>query len=239
MKNDLSRARQMRLARWAGAVYLAFIAAFAAATFFESKPIVHNDAAGTAKAILAAQEFFRLGVVMELVAALLFLLAAWMLYVLLKPAGRNLALLFLLLNAVGVGIECVDVLIRFTALTIDRTVASTALQADQLQALALIFLKFSDNGNLVTALFYSVWLFPLGFLVIKSRLLPKIFGILLFADGISLLICFVQMWFFPGYERWMYPLYPVMFVAEFGLGLWLVIKGARVVEPAPSASASQ
>jgi hypothetical protein len=64
-------------------------------------------------------------------------------------------------------------------------------------------------------------------LVFKSGFLPRILGILLIADGVSLLICFFQLWFFPDYEKMTYPLYPVMFVAEFGLSLWLIIKGVR------------
>ncbi len=216
----------------AGLLYLAFIITFATSTFIQGRPIVWEDAAATANAIAAAQEMFRLGVTMELVAALLFLLTAWALYVLFKPVNKDLALLFLLLNLVGVGIECVDTLIHFAALMLDTGSASmTAFKPDQLQTLGLIFLKVSSSGNMVCSLFYAVWLFPLGVLAITSRLLPKVFGILLILDGISLMICFVQMWFFPGYEKWMYPLYPVMFIAEFGLGLWLAIMAVKAGDP--------
>ena len=88
-------------------------------------------------------------------------------------------------------------------------------------------LMLNINGNVVMVLFYGLWLFPLGYLVFKSGFLPKILGILLIADGVSLLICFFQLWLFPGYEKMTYPLYPIMFVAEFGLSLWLIIKGVK------------
>jgi len=45
-----------------------------------------------------------LGLVVALLSAFLFLMAAWGLYVLLRPVNRDLALLFLVLNAVGVAI---------------------------------------------------------------------------------------------------------------------------------------
>jgi hypothetical protein len=96
---------------------------------------------------------------------------------------------------------------------------------EQLQSLSMLMLNI--NGNVVLVLFYGLWLFPLGYLVFKSGFLPRILGILLIADGVSLLICFFQLWFFPDYEKMTYPLYPVMFVAEFGLSLWLIIKGVR------------
>jgi len=63
--------------------------------------------------------------------------------------------------------------------------------------------------------------------VVKSRLVPKVLGVLLLLDGSALLVCFVQLSIFPGYEKWMYPLYPIMLIAELGLGLWLAIKGVK------------
>lgn len=48
---------------------------------------------------------FRLGLVVAFVSAFLFLMAAWGLHVLLRPVNKDLALLFLLLNTVGVAIQ--------------------------------------------------------------------------------------------------------------------------------------
>lgn len=38
----------------------------------------------------------------------------------------------------------------------------------------------------------------------------------------------------PGREKWTYPLYPVMFVAECGFALWLAIMGVKEQGPAPN-----
>jgi hypothetical protein len=103
-----------------------------------------------------------------------------------------------------------------------------AFKADQLQAQAMLFLNLSGSGNVITGLFYGVWLFPLGYLVVKSGFLPRILGILLILDGFCLLIGFFQLCLFPGHENLIYPLYPVMFIAEFGLALWLLIKSVKV-----------
>ena len=58
---------------------------------------------------MASASQFRIGFVLDLVSAVLFLLTAWALYVLLKPVNKNLALLFLLLNLGGVAV-CVLVI---------------------------------------------------------------------------------------------------------------------------------
>lgn len=231
MNDQLNQVSPPRIARMAGLLYLAYIVIFADSSFIQGKPIAWGNAAATANAIVAAQGLFRLGVTMELIAALLFLLAAWALYVLFRPINRDLALLFLLLNLVGVVIECVATLIHFSALIAYQYSTSTGASGpDQLQTLGLLFLKVSSGGGMVTVLFYGAWLFPLGYLAIKSRLLPKIFGVLLILDGVSLMICFVQLWFFPAYQKWTYPLYPVMFIAECGLALWLAIMGVKLSE---------
>jgi hypothetical protein len=236
MTNITGDVGPQKIARIAGLLYLLYIAIFAFSTFIQGKPVVPGNAAATAKNIVASEWLFRIGFTSEVLAALLFLLTAWSLYVLLKPVGESLALIFLLLNLCGVAVECVTTLIHFAALPLSSGAAYlSALRTDQLQALAMLSLNLSGSGNMITALFYGAWLFPLGYLVIKSNFLPRLLGILLILDGASLWICFFQLCLFPGYEKMTYPLYPVMFIAECGLALWLLIKGVKVQkEPASS-----
>ena len=202
-----------KIARIAGVLYLIYIILFASSTFIPQN-------------IITQEGLFRIRNAMELISSVFFLLSAWALYVLLKPIHKNLALLFVLLNMVGVAVECICILIHYAALLpIHMDEYLKVLSHEQLQALSMLMLNI--DGNVVMVLFYGLWLFPLGYLVFKSGFLPKILGILLIADGVSLLICFFQLWFFPGYEKMTYPLYPIMFVAEFGLSLWLIIKGVK------------
>ncbi len=156
-------------------------------------------------------------------------MAAWALYVLLKPVNKNLSLLFLLFLAAGVAMECINLANHFAALLLlSNADYLKAFKVNQIQTLAMIFIRISGAGGSITALFYGVWLFPLGYLVLKSGFLPRFLGILLICDGCAVLLCFFQIFLFPGYEKIMYPLYPVMFIAEFGLSLWLIIKGVKI-----------
>ena len=218
-----------KAAKRAGLLYLIFIVTFAVSFFIQSKPIVSGDEAATARNILASQSLFRFGFMLELISAVFFLLSAWALYVILKPVNENLAFLFVLLLLAGVAIECVGKASHFVALTLLSSADySKVFQAGQLQGLAMLFLGLDNIGGSISALFYGVWLFPLGYLVIKSGFLPRILGILLIADGFCVLICFFQIFLFPGYEKLTYPLFPVMFIAEFSLGLWLMIRGVKI-----------
>src|SRR5665647_2313966 len=82
------------LARITGALYLAFIATSVLANVLGH--IGLGDAQQIYGAITTTEWSFRLGLVVAFVSAFLFLMAAWGLYVLLRPVNQDLALLFLL-----------------------------------------------------------------------------------------------------------------------------------------------
>jgi hypothetical protein len=85
--------------------------------------------------------------------------------------------------------------------------------------------------SFVTAqLFFSTWLFPLGYLVYKSGFLPRFLGVLVILDGFADLFWFLQALLLPAYPAISYPAWVLGFIAEFGLALWLLIKGVKVVD---------
>ena len=198
-----------------------------------SKLIVFGDAATTAKNIMASAWQFRIGVMSDLLAAVLFLLTAWALYVLLKPVNKNLALLFLLLNLGGVAIQCFSDLFLFASqLLLSGADYLKVFQADQLQALAMFFLNLYQNGYWISQIFFGAWLFPLGYLVFKSGFLPRILGIVLMIHCVAWLMTSLQFFLFPGFDAIKYVSWPLGFIAEFGLTLWLLIMGVKDQKPA-------
>lgn len=226
------------IARTAGALYLIYIVTgILADVIGRSSLIVYGDAAITAGNIVASEWQFRIGFVGDLVAGVLFLLTAWALYVLLKPVHKNLALLFLLLNLGGVAIQCSNDLNLLAVLQLAKGADTLKIyQAGELQALAMFFLILYKNGFWISQIFFGAWLFPLGYLVFKSGFLPKILGIVLMIHCFAWLMTFLQFFLFPGYEVLTYLSYPLGFVAEFGLTLWLLIKGTKDQTPAAAHS---
>ena len=113
-------------------------------------------------------------------------MTAWGLYVLLRPVNEDLALLFLLLNAVGVAIQCASMFPLISAmLTGDAGSRMQAFSAAQLEGLAYLSINVYKTGFVTAQLFFGMWLFPLGYLVYKSRSLPRFLGVLLMLDGIG------------------------------------------------------
>jgi hypothetical protein len=212
----------------AGLFYIIFILTFALASYIRSQIIVFGDAVATANNIVTSQDLFRLGFLSELVSALFFFLAAWALYVLLRPVNKNLALLFLLLNLAGVVVESLNMLNLLAPLTIlNGADYLKAFPATQLQALAMSSLYSYSNGIMIAQLFFGTWLLPLGYLLYKSHLVPRILGILIIIDFFGVLSWFLQFFFLPDYGILSYPGLAVSFIAEVSLSLWLLIMGVK------------
>ena len=217
-----------KTARIAGALYFLYMVATIFADASRTKLIVFGDAMATANHILASEQLFRIGFVSDVLAGVLFLLAAWALYVLLKPVNKNIALLFLLLNLGGVAVQCINMLNLFSAvLLLSGTDYLKVFQMDQLQSLAMFFLYLYKNGFMIAQFFYAAWLFPLGYLVFKSGYLPKVLGIILMIECFGWLLYPFQFFLFPAYEVISYLSFAVGFIGEFGLTLWLLIMSAK------------
>ena len=232
IKNHIQDIPPNKIARIAGCFYLIFIVTLVLSSAIRSKLIVFGDAAVTANNILSSQGLFLSGFMSEILSAVFFNLAAWALYVLLKPVNKNYALLFLLLNLGGVIVEIINMLNLYTPLLLlSGADYLNVFQADQLQALAMVFFYSYSKGFLIAQIFFSTWLLPLGYLLYKSRFVPRFLGILVIMDFFGVLIWFLQSFLLPGYAILTYPGLAVSFTAEVGISLWLLIKGVKNPEP--------
>jgi hypothetical protein len=102
--------------------------------------------------------------------------------------------------------------------------------AAQLEGLALLSVNVYRTGWVTAQLFFGRWLLPLGYLVYKSKFLPRFMGILLMLDGIFVLVWFLQALLLPDYPAIHYPGLAVSFIAEVGLALGLLVKGVKVID---------
>lgn len=220
-----------KTARIAGLLYLLhFVFFFVADNGVHYTAVSPLDAAATVNQIMASERLFRIGFVSFVLAALFFLLAAWALYVLLKPVNKELALLFVFLNLGGVVIQCASLFSEFGA----QSLLSGAdylkvFPEEQLQALAMLLLMVYKNGFMIAQIFLGLWVLPLGYLVIKSGYLPKILGIFLLIDCLALLVWAFQFFlFYPENAVISGLCLAISFIAEFLFCLWLVIKGVNI-----------
>ena len=221
------------LARITGGLYLAFVLALILADVFAHIGVGDVDLAFEALTTDSTQ--FTVGLTFALLSAFLFVMAAWGLYVLLRPVNRELALLFLLLNAIGVAIQVASyVPLILAMLATEASTFTGAFSMAQIEGLQRLSFDVQKLSFLTAQLFFGAWLFPLGYLVYKSGFLPKFLGVLLILDGFAIILWFFQGMLLPDYPALSTPGLALSFVAEVGLGLWLLFKGIKDVADAPA-----
>ena len=215
-----------RTARAVGLLYIIpWILSFLA-IFLRQSLILPGDAAATANNIIASESIFRLSIVGDLVVQVVFIVLVLLLYKLLKPVNKNLALLMVILFLVSVPIAMLNMLNLFAALLLlSGADYLIVFPVDQLQAFVTLFRDLHEVGIMIAYIFWDLWLFPLGYLVFKSGFLPRILGILLMISCFGYLIDFFTFFLFPNFD-----LAINMFTgwAELLLCLWLLIKGVNV-----------
>lgn len=215
-----------KIARIAGLFYLLYILTSVIANLFGK--FVFVEAPVTINHILTHTTQFRIGFVINLFSVILFLLAAWALYVLLKPVNKDFALIFLIFNVAGFAVWFFSSLCLFAVLVLmNGPETLQAFQPDQLHALAVFFFNLYKTGVFMAQVPYGIWLFPLGYLVYRSGYLPRIFGILLLADGICQFVYVCQRLILPDLGIIAYPCLVISFLAEVSLALWLSIKSVK------------
>ncbi len=220
-----------RLARITGGLYVAFVLAMALSGWLGYIGIGETEL--TYQVLTADSSRFAAALVFGLLSALLFVMAAWGLYVLLRPVNPDLALLFLLLNAIGVAIQMASYFpLIFAMLSTDAPGFTGTFSPAQIESLRFLSMDLYKLSFTTAQLFFGTWLFPLGYLVYKSGFLPKFLGVLLILDGFAVLLWFFQAMLLPDYPIISTPGLALSFVAEVGLGLWLLFKGINVTADA-------
>lgn len=225
-----------RTARVAGVLYLMLFPAAFGLIYVPSRLVVPGDAAATASKIMASESLFRLGIVSNLLIAIVHIFVVLALYRLLKPVDKNMVSLMVIFGLAAVPIWMLGEVTQFAALMLlSGADYLKVFTAGQLQALVLLFLNMHESGLNIAQIFWGLWLFPMGYLVFKSRFLPGILGILLMIGCFGYVIQSFAAFLWPDFK-----VNIALFTAwgELLLPLWLLIKGVNVEQWEKRASES-
>jgi hypothetical protein len=217
-------------ARIAGLLFLFLvITGVFAELFVRGNFIVHGDPAATFNHIKASEWLFSLGIVSDLLMSTFFLFFAFILYLIFKPMNHNLARILLISTAISVVILCMNTLNLVAALLLTSGADYlSAFDQGQLNGLVTFFLNMHTNGYNVAQIFYGLYLFPLGYMIFKSALIPRIIGVLLMLGCIVDQLDVIRFFLFPHVESVILQniTLPAV-IGEFSLCLWLLIMGAK------------
>jgi hypothetical protein len=215
-------------ARIAGALFLLSMIAGGLGEFYiPTKLIVSADATATAANIVASNSLFRLGFATYLVEAVCDIALSLVMYVLLRPVRKDLALLAAFFGLVSTAVFAVAELFYFApAFILGNADYLKTFSPDQLNSLALLSLKFYGYGGGLFMVFYGIATLLRGYLIFKSSYLPKALGILLVLAGLGFITHNFALVLAPAYASDILLL--PMFLAGLSLTFWFLVKGVDV-----------
>jgi hypothetical protein len=193
---------------------------------YVSSRIITADAATTAAQLRDHTVLFRLGFAAYVVEAVSDLVLAWLLYILLRPIHRDLALLSALFGIVSMCLSADMQMFYFSApLFLSGRKYLTAFSPEQLAALARLFVGLYGSLVALFASFYGAAWIIRGFLAYRSGYLPRLLGALMTVAGLGFVAHNIMKIFAPTVASDL--LQAPMFLNVVALATWLLIKGVN------------
>ncbi len=226
MIKRISEASPRFKARMAGVFQLLeAITAASPGVFILGRLVVDGNAAATAANILGHERLFWLGFASLLIGVTCHITWALLMYELLKPVNRSLSSLATFVILVGCAIQALTSLFYLAPLLILQGGSSlSAFTAEQLQALALMFVKLNNYANDIDLVFFGLWCILTGYLIFRSTFLPRVLGVLLAISGLGWVI-----YLYPplAYHLFMPYIAAASALGEIPLEFWLIVMGVN------------
>jgi len=217
------------LARTAGVLYLLVGLLGGFSEYVRTTVTVPGDAQATAASIVQHATLFRIGVVTDLVDFTCFLGVGLILYSILKPVDSRVAMAMLVINAISVAMQALNMLNQVGALM----VATNQTYGSGMSS--LLFLELHRHGYLIAQIFFGGYMLPLGYLVYRSAMFPKALGIVLMVGCGGYLMGVAATYLSSSLESSIAIYFGLIGgLAEVAFLLWLLIAGAS----APKAQSS-
>jgi hypothetical protein len=213
------------MARITGTLYLlTIVTGIFSAGYVSGKLVVNGDAAATAANILAHRGLFQLAFAVYLIEMACQVAITALFYVLLKPAGGSVSLVAAFLGLTASIIKTFSRVFFIAPLFIlGGAHYLSVFSAEQLQALALLFLKVNDRGAGIALVFFGFYAILTGYLIIKSTFLPRILGVLSVCGGFGWLT-----FLYPPLGGRLFPFIAIFAILGAGsLIVWLLVKGVN------------
>jgi len=218
-------------ARIGGVLYLIIIVAGGLGEMFiRNGLVVPGDAAATAHGLLVTSSLWRIGIAGDLLQHVCDVGLALVLYVLLRPVNRNIALLALLFDLVAMSVFIANKLnLMLPLFLLDDAKYLQAFTPGQLQALSYVAIRAHDCGFGIGLIFFGCECIVLGWLIFHSGYLPKFLGVLMPIAGVLYMINSFALILAPKLAHALFPTIMLpCFIAELSLCLWLMLKGIDV-----------
>ena len=219
-----------QLARIAGALYLVNVVAGAFAIGYVQSQLFNTDPAITAANLQAHELLYRAGLAAHVVVTVTNVPLALIFYELFKTVNRRLALLDAFFILVATAIEAAGILHQFAPLILLGSGGGTSGQDPaQLQALVTLTGPLAQADYKLYTVFFGLDILLMSYLLLKSRLVPRVIAVLLAVDGFAYLIYSFTAILAPDLAAQLTPWIQLPApLAEGALSLWLLAFGVTV-----------
>lgn len=218
-------------ARVAGLLYLFIIVAAGFAPFAFGPSALPGDAQlSYLDKILTSKPLYVFAGAIQLLVYACDVGVALIFYELLKPVSRSVALLAAFLRIAFAAIASANMFNHFAPLVVlSGSDYLAAFRPDQLQALALMFLKLRTFGFDIALVFFGLHCIVVGYLLFRSTFFPRILGVGLAIGGIGYLTNILVTAIPPAIGAYLFPwvILPAA-IAEISLTVWLIVVGVNV-----------
>jgi hypothetical protein len=217
-------------ARIAGILYtLVAITGPFSLVYIPGKLFVAGGAADPGERIRASASLLRLGIASELVYQTIEVFLVLALYSLFKPVNKTLARQMAILGFIPIPIVFLNVLNEVASLMLVSGASFLApLGKQQLGSLATLFAILHGQGLQVAGVFWGLWLFPFGLLIIRCGFIPKVLGVSVMIAGVGYLIGSFSSLALPVTWGALGRAAGMLEIGEPPIILWLLIWGARI-----------
>lgn len=220
-------------ARIGGALYLLIIVlGIIGEVLVRGRIVVTGDVAATANNLRSMESLWRFGVASELLAGVCTIVFTLIIYVLLRPVNRDLALLATFFGLIAIAVQTAYALELVKALfPLGNTAYLRAFTPEQLDAMASLSIRAHAQGFGI-ALFFFGCFFPIAsYLIFQSGYFPKAIGVLYLIPGLSYLTSSLALILSPIFaDRYYFVIAGPALIGEGALCLWLIFKGVNVVK---------
>ena len=230
--NDQVHHSQSKYAVQARIYYLALALFGILGEVIRQSIIVNGDATSTVNNIKGSEFLFRISFVSELVSYVCFLLLGHAFYNLFKLINKRNASLLKLFVSASVPLYMANLVNQIGIILIltDSEYSSyfSSFSENQIEALIMFFLAIHDLSYTIAALFFGLWLIPLGLLIRESKYCPVFFGYALIASGISMILNTILFFLFPSFHTIIEPGLVIFSIGEMLFIIWFVVKGVKL-----------
>jgi hypothetical protein len=189
MERPAIEASPRALARVGGVLYLiTIVIGIFNEAFVKGRIEVAGDAMATAANLRAMESLWRIGIAGQIVMTICTVALTLILYVLLRPVRKNLALLATFFSLIATAADAAHLVGLVEALLpLGSAAYLKAFTPEQLAAMASLALKSHAIGYGIGLLLFGPFFLVSGYLIVKSTYFPRAIGILYQIGGVAYL----------------------------------------------------